>query len=279
MLLPAQRARLGVIVVAAVAIAALAAGRGARAEAQPFRVLFVGNSLTATNDLPAVVAGLARARARTLEYRTIAFGGYALEDHWARGDARAALASRSWDIVVLQQGPSALPESQINLREWASRFADEARAAGTRPALLTVWPESYRRGALRDVIASYRRAAAAARADLFPAGLAWRIAWGCRPGLALYGPRRVPSQRTRHLRRRTRALRSALQSAPRRHPRTDSGAGCAANRAPTGEGSREGSGPPDPTAMLVAAEPRRKLRSCVCWCGSGWPSSPTRSRC
>jgi hypothetical protein len=188
MLLPAQRARLGVIVVAAVAIAALAAGRGARAEAQPFRVLFVGNSLTATNDLPAVVSGLARATGRSLEYRTIAFGGYALEDHWARGDARAALASRSWDIVVLQQGPSALPESQINLREWASRFADEARAAGTRPALLTVWPESYRRGALRDVIASYRRAAAAARADLFPAGLAWRIAWGCRPGLALYGP-------------------------------------------------------------------------------------------
>ena len=176
------------VVVAAIAIAALAAGHGSSAEARPLRVLFVGNSLTATNDLPSVVAGLARATGRSLEYRTIAFGGFALEDHWAQGDARAALASRSWDVVVMQQGPSALPESQINLREWASRFADEARAVGARPALLTVWPESYRRGALRDVIASYRRAAAAARADLFPAGLAWQIAWGCRPGLGLYGP-------------------------------------------------------------------------------------------
>ena len=183
-----MRARLGVIVVAAVAIAALAGGRGAHAEARPLRVLFVGNSLTETNDLPAVVAGLARATGRSLEYRTIAFGGFALEDHWAQGDARAALASRTWNVVVMQQGPSALPESQINLREWTSRFADEARAAGTRPALLTVWPESYRRGALRDVIASYRRAAAAARADLFPAGLAWQIAWGCKPALGLYGP-------------------------------------------------------------------------------------------
>jgi hypothetical protein len=182
-----MRARLGVLL-AAIAVAALAAGHVARAEERPVRVLFVGNSLTATNDLPAVVAGLARATGRNLEYRTIAFGGYALEDHWAQGDARAALASRSWDVVVMQQGPSALPESQINLRQWASRFADEARAAGTRPALLTVWPESYRRRALRDVIASYRRAAEAARADLFPAGLAWQIAWRCKPRLGLYGP-------------------------------------------------------------------------------------------
>ena len=184
-----MRVRLGVIGVAAIAITVLVGGHGVRAEARPpLRVLFVGNSLTATNDLPAVVAGLTRATGRSLEYRTIAFGGFALEDHWAQGDARAALASRNWDVVVMQQGPSALPESQVNLREWASRFADEARAAGTRPALLTVWPESYRRGALRDVIASYRRAASAARADLFPAGLAWQIAWECRPALRLYGP-------------------------------------------------------------------------------------------
>ena len=38
------------------------------------------------------------------------------------------------------------------------------------------------------MIASYRRAAAAARADLYPAELAWQIAWGCRPALGLYGP-------------------------------------------------------------------------------------------
>ena len=151
-------------------------------------MLFVGNSLTATNDLPAVVAGLARATGRTLEYRTIAFGGFALEDHWSQGDARAALASRSWDVVVMQQGPSAVPESQANLREWASRFAVEARASGARPALLTVWPESYRKSALPAVIASYRRAAQSANAELLPAGEAWRLAWRCNTRVALYGP-------------------------------------------------------------------------------------------
>lgn len=152
------------------------------------RVLFVGNSLTATNDLPAVVAEIARQAGRRLEYRTIAPGGYALEDHWNQGDARSALASGSWDVLVMQQGPSALPESQTNLREWASRFAAEARARGVRPALLTVWPESYRRSALPAVIASYRRAAAGARAELLPGGLAWRLAWRCDSLFPLYGP-------------------------------------------------------------------------------------------
>ena len=175
----------------ALAIAAALGLGGSTAEAQPpssLRVLFLGNSLTATNDLPAAVARIAQRAGRRLEYRTIAPGGYALEDHWNQGEARAVLAGGRWDVVVMQQGPSALPESQANLREWAARWAAEARARGTRPALLTVWPESYRRSALTEVIASYRRAAAGAKAELLPGGDAWRRAWHCTRGTALYGP-------------------------------------------------------------------------------------------
>ncbi len=174
------------------ALAALTVGIAASGSSggspSSLRVLFVGNSLTASNDLPAIVAAMARSDGRRLEYRTIAPGGYAIEDHWNQGDARAALRTGDWDVVVMQQGPSALPESQANLREWAMRFAAEARANGVRPALLTVWPESYRRSALVEVIASYRRAAVAARAELLPGGSAWRLAWQCEPRFGLYGP-------------------------------------------------------------------------------------------
>jgi lysophospholipase L1-like esterase len=159
----------------------------AGAPSNELRVLFVGNSLTETNDLPAKVAALAGATGRKLDYRTITFGGYSLEDHWHQGDAREALASGHWDVVVMQQGPSALPESQVDLRRWAMRWADEVRAAGARPALLTVWPESYRRSALGQVIASYRRAAQAAHAELLPAGLAWEWTWFCDRRIPLYG--------------------------------------------------------------------------------------------
>ena len=70
---------------AAATAVALDALLGGSAEAQPpssLRVLFLGNSLTATNDLPAAVAHIASRAGRRLEYRTVAPGGYALEDHW-----------------------------------------------------------------------------------------------------------------------------------------------------------------------------------------------------
>jgi hypothetical protein len=172
----------------ALAVASVLAVGAEAAPPAKVRVLFVGNSLTATNDLPAHVAALAEATGRRLEHRAVAFGGYNLEDHWHNGEARRALASGDWDVVVMQQGPSAFPESQADLRLWATRFADEARSHGTRPALLTVWPEEWRVDALPEVIKSYSRAAAAAGAELLPAGVAWQLAWRCSARMRLYGP-------------------------------------------------------------------------------------------
>ena len=155
---------------------------------EPLRVLFVGNSLTATNDLPAVVATLAKTFSHSeLTYRTIAPGGVNLEDHWVAGTAGEELDTGEWDAVVMQQGPSSLPESQVDLRKWAIRFAERARAHQVRPALLTVWPETERSYALPAVIRSYRDAAKAAHAELYPAGRAWQAAWRRNPRLPLYG--------------------------------------------------------------------------------------------
>jgi hypothetical protein len=163
-------------------------GGGNAIPEKPFRILFVGNSLTAENDLPAAVARIAdEAGRRPVETRTVAPGGVSLEEHWSSTGAREALAEDAWDAVVLQQGPSSLPESRAHLVSWAMRWADEARSHGARPALVTVWPEEERVSALPDVIASYAAAAEASDAELLPAGAAWRAAWHRDPGLALYG--------------------------------------------------------------------------------------------
>jgi hypothetical protein len=183
-----------VVAVTLALVALLASGCGGGGDGgdatgeDPLRVLFVGNSLTAENDLPAAVTRIAaEAGRRPVETRTIAPGGVSLEEHWASTGAREALAEESWDAVVLQQGPSSLPESRAHLVSWAKRWAEEARAHGARPALLTVWPEEERVSALPDVIASYAAAAEASGAVLLPAGAAWRAAWRRDPGLALYG--------------------------------------------------------------------------------------------
>jgi hypothetical protein len=158
------------------------------AQASPQRVLFVGNSLTAANDLPAMVAALARGAGRPIDADVRAPGGFALEDHWRTTDVAQAIADGHYDVVVLQQGPTSLPESRVDLLEWGRTFAVAIRAAGGRPAFFTVWPESWRSYAFDAVIYSYRAAARENNALLLPAGLAWKSVLRTNPGIKLYGP-------------------------------------------------------------------------------------------
>jgi hypothetical protein len=173
---------------AMVLVLSLACGGGAaRADAGQLRMLFIGNSLTAANDLPGVVASLAHGE---IAYRTVAPGGVSLEDHWTLTGARQALDDDQWDYVVLQQGPSTLPESAVNLREWTMRWAEAIRERHATPALYEVWPDSAFgvRSSFPALVYSYRQAAQAARATFLPAGEAWQAAWRRNPRLRLYGP-------------------------------------------------------------------------------------------
>jgi hypothetical protein len=151
------------------------------------RVLFIGNSLTSVNNVPALVAQLASATGQPFEYRAVTFDGYSLQDHWNRGDAVRAIGEGKWTFVVLQQGPSALPASQSLLREFVRRFDREIRRAGARTALYMVWPSSERQSDFEGVHSSYAGAAREVGATLLPAGDAWREAWRRDAGLRLYG--------------------------------------------------------------------------------------------
>jgi hypothetical protein len=152
------------------------------------RILFIGNSLTYSNDLPAMVATMGRAEGRRLECESIALPDFSLEDHWQRGDAQRIIARGGWTMVVLQQGPSALPESRQMLVEYARRFDREVRKVGAKPALYMVWPSRVRRGDFAGVSASYAAAAKAVGGVLLPVGDAWREAWKLDANLPLYGP-------------------------------------------------------------------------------------------
>jgi hypothetical protein len=152
------------------------------------RVLFVGNSLTYSNDLPAIVEALAKAtNQRMFAYLSIAIPDFSLEDHWnKKKDALEAIKKRHWDFVVLQQGPSASPEGRALLLEYGRRFAEVIRKRGGRPALYSVWPSRTRIQDFRGVSESYRQAAEAVDGVLFPVGDAWLNAWKVNPTIGLY---------------------------------------------------------------------------------------------
>lgn len=153
----------------------------------PTRILFIGNSLTYANDLPGMVCGLARAAGRPAVCESVAKPDYGLEEHWNEKSVQRVIA-RGWDIVVLQQGPSALPESRRLLLQYTRRFDQEIRKAGARTALYMVWPSRARRGDFPGVSQSYAAAAAEVQGLLLPAGDAWRAAWEADARLPLYGP-------------------------------------------------------------------------------------------
>jgi hypothetical protein len=149
-------------------------------------VLFLGNSLTAVNDVPAIVQAMAATGGVQLIYHAITPGGVNLEDHWRKGEGRAVLARGRWNYVVMQQGPSSRPESQVDLSEWAGRWADEARAHGATPALYMVWPVQGQTDGFKLVSQSYRRAAEASKSQLFPVGEAWDAASHSNRAIRLY---------------------------------------------------------------------------------------------
>lgn len=181
------RGRATVMSVAAFAVVLACGGAGPTGvdEEDGRGVLFVGNSLTYANELPEMVQALALASGDTLRVGMVANPDWSLEDHWNGGAARATIR-RGWDVVVLQQGPSALPESRTLLIDYTRRFADEIRAAGATPALYAVWPSRSRFGDFDRASESYRLAAEEVDGMLFPAGEAWRAAWRADADLPLY---------------------------------------------------------------------------------------------
>jgi hypothetical protein len=151
-------------------------------------VYFVGNSLTYENNLPSLVAEIAKMDGVQLSVTTTAKANYSFDDHWADGSIQATLRSYHYDFLVGQQGPSALPESQVLLRESSIKIAEECRAFKTTLSLYMVWPSLARDFDRDNCIASYTNAAKASNAQLSPAGLAWKLAWQQDPELPLYGP-------------------------------------------------------------------------------------------
>lgn len=185
-----MRRRLFAWLVCLALVPGLGADSGNRPSERPedgLRLLFIGNSLTYTNDLPQMLAWLLQRNGTPVAaFESRARPNYGLPDHWNSSQTLDSIDSGDWDYVIMQQGPSAT-EGRPYLLEYAPLFADRVRATGGAPVFYMVWPSAAR---LRDfplVAESYRMAADQAGAGLFPVGEAWMEAWRRDPALGLYG--------------------------------------------------------------------------------------------
>ena len=151
-------------------------------------VLFVGNSLTYVNDLPATVAAIAASAGDTLRVASAVGANLGLIDHLNGGSTAVEQLRRSrWSWVVLQQGPTPAGVCRDSLVLWTKQFAPLIEGAGAKAALLMTWPGATHVNLFDEVRVSFQAASLGVSGVFVPAGEAWRAAWAEDSTLALYG--------------------------------------------------------------------------------------------
>jgi hypothetical protein len=149
------------------------------------RVLFIGNSYTTVNTLPAVFAKLARSGGHRVDAGTAAGDGWTLENHAASPITAAKLADKKWDIVVLQeqsQLPSVEQFRQTQMYPAARRLIGAIRNHGARPLFYLTWArrDGWPENGMPDYVSmqaainqGYGAIAADQHVAVAPVGYAW----------------------------------------------------------------------------------------------------------
>jgi hypothetical protein len=137
-------------------------------------VLFVGNSLTYSNDLPETVKKEAGNLGVKIKYDILAHPNYSLEDHWEEGVIQKMLVKKKYDFVIIQQGPSSLNEGKESLIKYGKQINELLHQKDTKLVYFMVWPSKARWNYIDQVIDNYTEAASINNAIICPVGKVWK---------------------------------------------------------------------------------------------------------
>ncbi len=162
------------------------------------RILFVGNSYTYVNDLPAVFAGLAKVGGHQVETGMATQGGWTLSQHASSSDTLDKIKSAKWNYVVLQEQSEIPAFPQIRTQEMypaARQLAGQIEAVGATPLFFITW--AHRDGLPDNDLSNYEvmqsqidqgylLIAQELSAPVAPVGMAWSRARRQNPQLDLW---------------------------------------------------------------------------------------------
>ena len=159
-------------------------------------ILFIGNSLTYTNNLPAIVTSIGKDSGIAIKTTTLAYPNYALEDHWNDGVMQQLIAAVKFDFVIVQQGPSSQNDGRIMLMDYGARIKTLCNKTNTQLAFFMVWPYFENLHTFDGIIKNYTDAAAFTNSLLCPVGLEWRDYFFATGDYSYSGPDKFhPSQK------------------------------------------------------------------------------------
>jgi hypothetical protein len=137
-------------------------------------ILFVGNSLTYTNNLTKLVKKKAKTIGINVKTKLVAYPNYALIDHWNDGKVQKLIASKKFDYVIIQQGPSSQNEGRQMLIEDGKKYSNLCKLNNVKLCYFMVWPSLVYYHTFDGVIKNHQDAATINNAILLPVGEVWK---------------------------------------------------------------------------------------------------------
>ncbi|MBU2938791.1 SGNH/GDSL hydrolase family protein [Lacinutrix sp. C3R15] len=141
---------------------------------ESINILFIGNSLTYTNNLPQLVKTHAKQKGIEINTQMIAFPNYAIEDHWNDGQVQKLISSNKFDYVILQQGPSSQSDGRKMLIEYGKKYKSLCEINNAKLCYFMVWPSLNYYNTFDDVIKNHEDAASINNSILLPVGKVWK---------------------------------------------------------------------------------------------------------
>jgi hypothetical protein len=142
------------------------------------KILFIGNSFTARNDLPGLIARLAATRRIQIEPRLISAGGASLRTHWNAGVAREAIRDGRYDYVTLQEQSTLPVKNAKRMHENVRLFDEVIRAAGAKTLLYMTWARRDAPESQKSITDAYAGIGRELGARVIAVGTAWQTFLG-----------------------------------------------------------------------------------------------------
>jgi len=159
-----------------------------RLKSKEINLLFIGNSLTYTNDLPTLVKKIAKKKGFKVNTKMIAQPNYALMDHWDEGKIQTEIRSKKYDYVIVQQGPSSQDYGRKILLEYGEKLTELCRANNAQFSYFMVWPSRRYYHTFDKVIKNHEDAARLHKVVLCPVGAVWKAHFDATNAFDYYGP-------------------------------------------------------------------------------------------
>ncbi|MGG6231535.1 SGNH/GDSL hydrolase family protein [Tenacibaculum sp. SDUM215027] len=141
---------------------------------QAQRILFVGNSLTYTNNMPEILEYIGKQQGITIKTKSLCFPNYAIIDHINDGKLQKLLAKKQFDYVIVQQGPSSQAEGKRMLVQDGATIRALCEQYNTKLSYFMVWPSVRYYHTFDKVIENHEFASKQNNSLLFPVGNLWK---------------------------------------------------------------------------------------------------------